>query len=217
MDKTIIQLWNEYLSLVDIIRGVISEHGILPDSYWNPCAQSEMQVILANDTNIDVISKNQKLIIKSFRDLWDGLSGFIAGGNNVSRFGPIENIDLDYLTCKINDYQNNPVPGKPSKQYYIDDFSKSSEIIDECIWDFFECNRMFPAILLTNTRTQGLISVAMGEIEDERQNDAPDVPIVNEPEFELGEGDETGCSLRYQIDDTLQDNQFVLVYDDRNC
>jgi hypothetical protein len=81
-----IKMWNEYMKLVDILDGIISEHGELSNSYWKSGAEDRLNELTAKIRTVSDIENNRNQIINSFKELMDGLNGWM-GGHDVSRYG----------------------------------------------------------------------------------------------------------------------------------
>jgi hypothetical protein len=90
-----IDLWNNYLSLVDIIDGVISEYGELPSSYWQDNCQQDLDNITSEqNVTVQYISDNETKIKTNFKELMDGLNGWMGAGNGISKYGSLSDIDI---------------------------------------------------------------------------------------------------------------------------
>lgn len=84
-----VAIWNEYIKLVDIIDGIISEHGELPIAYWKDGVETKMDEI-TKDYQISTpesITPVLSEIKQNFKDLYDGLTGWYMSGHDVSRYG----------------------------------------------------------------------------------------------------------------------------------
>jgi hypothetical protein len=88
-----VKIWNEYVKLVDIIDGILSEHGELSSRYWIDSAYDELEDITNADVTIEYITSNLSRIRQNFKDLWDGLEGWSISGHSVERYGNMYEID----------------------------------------------------------------------------------------------------------------------------
>jgi len=91
-NNELIDLWNNYAELVDIIDGIISEHGELSDSYWQTNVENDLDLITNQDITPEYIERNKEEIIKNFKELWDGLIGWSSAGNSIERYGSLKGI-----------------------------------------------------------------------------------------------------------------------------
>ena len=81
-----VKMWNEYMKLVDILDGIISEYGELSSSYWKAGAETRLDDLTTKIRTVGDIERNRKQIIDSFKELMDGLNGWMSG-HDVSRYG----------------------------------------------------------------------------------------------------------------------------------
>ena len=72
-----LDLWNTYMSIIDGIDGIISEHGELNDSYWKDGVEEELDEITSDTQTVADVKKNKERIIANLKDLLDGLDGVI--------------------------------------------------------------------------------------------------------------------------------------------
>lgn len=84
-ENQLIELWNAYLSVIDGIDGIISEHGELPDSYFLPNVESDLDNITSGvepkyPDALDDIARLESDIIQNSKDILDGLDGAIGSG-----------------------------------------------------------------------------------------------------------------------------------------
>lgn len=93
----LVKMWNNYMKLVDIIDGIISEHGELPDNYWSDDCDSDLDFLTDAEITVDYIRDNIELIKKNFNDLLDGLSGWVASGHDIDRYGSLNGIDKNIM------------------------------------------------------------------------------------------------------------------------
>jgi hypothetical protein len=91
--KQIFEFWDEYIKLVNIIQGIVSEYGELSTSYWQKGVETEMEDILFMVLTTDHVVKYKKRIITNFNLLMDGLSGWASEGRSVSKYGSLSDID----------------------------------------------------------------------------------------------------------------------------
>jgi hypothetical protein len=89
--------WNNYLKLVDIIDGIISEEGELSTRYWKDGLEEELDNITSTIKTIKDISDNKQNIINNFKSLIDGINGWISEGKSISRYGSLSKIDMKYF------------------------------------------------------------------------------------------------------------------------
>lgn len=99
----LVDIWNEYIKLVDIIDGIISENGELSDSYWQTGVE---QNIITDISTVQQIFDRQDEIIKNFNDLYDGLQGWISAGHNISRYGNINKINKKLITTEAMNWKD---------------------------------------------------------------------------------------------------------------
>jgi len=106
----LVDMWNEYLKLVDICDGILSENGELSDAYWKEGTEVELDRI-TNELGINNahdIFKHRAEIIQNFNDLYDGLQGWNGAGNK--NFGDInainKNLFLNEAMSKSNQDEN---------------------------------------------------------------------------------------------------------------
>lgn len=92
-NEDLINLWNNYLKLVDIIDGIISEHGELLTRYWKDGLEEELDDIISNTKTTKDIFNNKQRIIDNFNKLMDGIDGWISEGKSISRYGSLSKID----------------------------------------------------------------------------------------------------------------------------
>lgn len=106
----LVDIWNEYLKLVDIIDGIISENDGLSDSYWKAGVEEELNKI-TNEYQISTakqIFDHHDEIIKNFNDLYDGLQGWTGAGHNISRYGNINKINKKLIKkLELTEAMNN--------------------------------------------------------------------------------------------------------------
>lgn len=82
-----LDLWNTYMSIIDGIDGIISEHGELNDSYWKPDVETELNEITDSVKTVDDVKKNKDRIMTNLKDLLDGLEGVMQSGSiSVDRY-----------------------------------------------------------------------------------------------------------------------------------
>lgn len=91
-NSELINLWNEYLKLVDIIDGILSEHGELSDAYWQTGLAEELDSITEVVKTTKDVSDNKERIIKNAKSLLDGLTGWDEAGKSLSRYGSLLSI-----------------------------------------------------------------------------------------------------------------------------
>lgn len=91
----IIHFWGEYVKLVNIIEGIISEYGDLPNEYWQKGVQREMEDITFFVLTVDHVVKYKKRIIANFNLLFDGLDGWSSEGKSISKYGSLSDIDIE--------------------------------------------------------------------------------------------------------------------------
>lgn len=87
--------WDNYIKLVNIIEGIISEHGNLSTSYWKDGVEKEMEDITFFVLTTDDVVKYEKRIKTNFNLLLDGLSGWASEGKSISRYGSLSDIDME--------------------------------------------------------------------------------------------------------------------------
>lgn len=90
----LIIFWSEYLKLVDIIDGIISEHGELSESYWKTGLEDELDEITSTIKTSKDIFDNKQRIIDNFKSLKDGIDGWISEGKSIARYGDLSNIHI---------------------------------------------------------------------------------------------------------------------------
>lgn len=93
VNEDLINLWNNYLKLVDIIDGIISEEGELSTGYWKEGLEEELDDITLNTKTIKDIFNNKQRIIENFNMLMDGIDGWISEGKSISRYGSLSKIN----------------------------------------------------------------------------------------------------------------------------
>ena len=89
------QFWGEYVKLVNIMEGIISEHGDLSLRYWQKGVEQEMEDITFFVLTTDDVVKHEKRIKANFNLLLDGLSGWASEGKSFSRYGSLSDIDIE--------------------------------------------------------------------------------------------------------------------------
>ena len=75
-----LDIWNQYLKLVSIIDGIISENGELSDSLWREGVESKLDELTNGDVNLNFIKTHIDEIIQNYKDLYDGLEGWYMEG-----------------------------------------------------------------------------------------------------------------------------------------
>lgn len=93
VNEDLINLWNNYLKLVDIIDGIISEHGELSTRYWKDGLEEELDDITSNTKTTKDIFNNKQRIINNFNMLMDGIDGWLSEGKSISRYGSLSKIN----------------------------------------------------------------------------------------------------------------------------
>ena len=93
VNEDLITLWNNYLKLVDIIDGIISEEGELSTRYWKDGLEEELDEITSNTKTTKDIFNNKQKIINNFNMLMDGIDGWISEGKSISRYGSLSKIN----------------------------------------------------------------------------------------------------------------------------
>lgn len=91
----IIHFWGEYVKLVNIMEGIISEYGDLSLKYWQKGVQQEMENITFFVLSVDDVVKHKKRIIANFNLLFDGLDGWACEGKSISKYGSLSDIDIE--------------------------------------------------------------------------------------------------------------------------
>ena len=90
-----IDLWNNYLSLIYIIDDIILEYGELPNNYWQDNCEVDLNNITSEQkVTVQYISDNETKIKNNFKELMDGLNGWIGAGNSIERYGSLIDIDM---------------------------------------------------------------------------------------------------------------------------
>ena len=92
--KQAITFWSEYIKLVDIMDGIISEHGELSLRYWKKGVETEMEDITFMVLTTDDVVRHKDRITANFKLLMDGLNGWASEGRSVSRYGSLSNINI---------------------------------------------------------------------------------------------------------------------------
>lgn len=90
----LINLWNNYLKLIDIIDGILSEHGELSTRYWVDGLENEIDDITSNIKTVGDIYNNKQRIVSNFHKLMGGIKGWISEGKSISRYGSLSKINL---------------------------------------------------------------------------------------------------------------------------
>ena len=88
-----LNLWNNYMKLVDIIDGILSEHGELSDSYWKPNTETDLDQITSTVKNVKDINYNQQKIKDNFNNLIDGINGWLSAGHDITKYGNLSKIN----------------------------------------------------------------------------------------------------------------------------
>lgn len=146
-----VAIWNEYIKLVDIIDGIISEHGELPIAYWKDGVETKMDEI-TKDYQISTpesITPVLSEIKQNFKDLYDGLTGWVSSGHDVTRYGNYNSIQArlfesassgNYiLEDVVTDFLEPYI--KPDAEYNLDNDDNKVMIYidaDDVLFDIFD-------------------------------------------------------------------------------
>ena len=90
--KRLTTIWSKYLKLVDILDGIMSEHGTLPQSYWNPQDTQEMDVLTSTLKTVGDLQANEKRIVENFNKLLESTNAWISAGNSIDRYGSMRGL-----------------------------------------------------------------------------------------------------------------------------
>lgn len=86
------KIWSKYLKLVDILDGIMSERGSLPQSYWKTQDAEEMDVLTATLKTVGDLQANEKRIVENFNKLLDSTNAWISAGNSIDRYGSMRGL-----------------------------------------------------------------------------------------------------------------------------
>ncbi len=103
-DNDYVNLWNEYMKLVNIADGLMSEVGDLPKSYWKSNVQKDMDALTSGSITPEYIKGKEKEIKKNAKELIDGFNGYFGSMDpkSAKKYGSFGGIKTKMFEDSIN-------------------------------------------------------------------------------------------------------------------